>query len=60
MVPEESEINSCVGKVHDSLGKFSASADDADGYDGDDDDYGDDDVVVVVVVVEFVWCSVRC
>ena len=45
MVPEESEINSGVGKVHDSLGKFSA----------DDDD---DDVVVVVAV--FVWCSVRC
>ena len=46
--------------MHESLGKFSASADDADGYDGDDDDYGDDDVVVVVVVVVFVWCSVRC
>ena len=45
MVPEESEINNGVGKVHDSLGKFSA----------DDDD---DDVVVVVAV--FVWCSVRC
>ena len=45
MVPEESEINNGVGKVHDSLGKFSA----------DDDD---DDVVVVVAV--FVRCSVRC
>ena len=45
MVPEELEINSGVGKVHDSLGKFSA----------DDDD---DDVVVVVAVL--VWCSVRC
>ena len=45
MVPEESKINNGVGKVHDSLGKFSA----------DDDD---DDVVVVVAV--FVWCSVRC
>ena len=45
MVPEESEINNGVGKVHDSLGKFSA----------DDDD---DDVVVVVAVL--VWCSVRC
>ena len=45
MVPEESEINNGVGKVHDSLGKFSA----------DDDD---DDVVVVVAV--FVWCNVRC
>lgn len=56
MVPEVSEINGGVGKVHDSLGKFSASADDDDGYDGDDD-YGDDDVVVVVV---FVWFSVRC
>lgn len=54
MVPEESEINSGVGKVHDSLGKFSASADDDDGYDGDDD------VVVVVVFFVFVWCSVRC
>ena len=47
MVPEESEINNGVGKVHDSLGKFSA----------DDED---DDVVVVVVVAVFVWCSVRC
>ena len=56
MVPEESEINSGVGKVHDSLGKFSADDDD------DDDDYDDDDddVVVVVVVAVFVWCSVRC
>ena len=57
MVPEESEINSGVGKVHDSLGKFSADDDD------DDDDYDDDDdvvVVVAVVVAVFVWCSVRC
>ena len=45
MVPEESEINNGVGKVHDSLGKFSAD---------------DDDDVVVVVVAVFVWCSVRC
>ena len=57
MVPEESEINSGVGKVHDFLGKFSADDDD-----DDDDDYDDDDdvVVVVVVVAVFVWCSVRC
>ena len=57
MVPKESEINSGVGKVHDSLGKFSADDDD-----DDDDDYDDDDdvVVVVVVVAVFVWCSVRC
>ena len=55
MVPEESEINNGVGKVHDSLGKFSADDDDDDDYDDDDDD-----VVVVVVVAVFVWCSVRC
>ena len=54
MVPEESEINSGVGKVHDSLGKFLANDDD------DDDDYDDDDDDVVVVVAVFVWCSVRC
>ena len=58
MVPEESEINSGVGKVHDSLGKFSADDDDDDDDDYDDDD--DDVVVVVVVVAVFVWCSVRC
>lgn len=48
MVAEESDINSGVRKVHDSLGKFSASADDDDGYDGGDD-------VVFAVVVVFVW-----
>ena len=58
MVPEESEINNGVGKVHDSLGKFSADDDDDDDDDYDDDD--DDVVVVVVVVAVFVWCSVRC
>ena len=57
MVPKESEINSGVGKVHDSLGKFSADDDDDDDDDYDDDD---DDVVVVVVVAVFVWCNVRC
>ena len=55
MVPKESEINSGVGKVHDSLGKFLANDDD-----DDDDDYDDDDDDVVVVVAVFVWCSVRC